>query len=478
MVKKIDRFSLDSRGLKYKLRIAFYLMSVLPLLVCIYLVSNYVLPRVGLKVDITISIAISIIIAAAGFFVLKEVFDRIVSVSTAAKLIAAGDINRKLEVVQKDEVGDLGESLNQLTSRIRSNMDELKSYSERTTEINLEIQKRVIVLSSLLQISSLISQGAALDDILKLTTEKARLLANSDVAFLLYRQENQEIFTMKSADGVNANYLLKIKVSPKDNLFSRAITTSKPLLLDKQSELDKNLVVDFYELFRLKNTLAIPVFIRGRVTAILGIGNARDNFMYKKEDVELVDIFAKQIAIAIENDILMNRVEKLEIKDALTGLYNGHFIKGRLQEEIRRSITYRRPCAYIVMDIDNFNKYVQSFGSLQAESTLKKIAAIIRDSVTEIDRVARTADDEFAILLPEKNKRQAYEIAEDIRKKIEYSYSEEQDTSKKITVSAGVSENPLDGVEAEELIHVAGDLLNIAKKQGRNRVAAFKEQAV
>jgi len=475
MVKKADKFSLDSRGLKYKLRIAFYLMSVLPLLVCIYLVSNYVLPRVGLKIDITVAIFISIIIAVAGFFVLKEVFDRILSVSTAARLIAAGDINRKLEVEKKDEVGVLGESLNQLTSRIRSNMDELKSYSERTTEINIEIQKRVIVLSSLLQVSSLISQGAVLDDILKLTTEKARLLANSDVAYLLYRLENQEIFNMKIADGVNSNYLLKIKISVKDNLFSRAINTSRPLILDKQSELDKNFVADFYENFRLKNTLAIPVFIRGRVTAILGIGNAREAFMYKKEDVELVDIFAKQIAIAIENDILMNKIEKLEIKDALTGLYNLTFIKGRLQEEIRRAITYRRPCAYINFDVDNFNKYVQSFGSLQAEATLKKIATLMRDSVGEIDRVARSGDDEFAILLPEKNKRQAYEVAEDIRKKIEYSYSEEQDVNKKITVSAGVSENPLDGVEAEELLRVAKDLLGTAKKLGKNRVTAFRE---
>jgi len=477
MVKKIDKFSLASRGLKYKLKIAFYLMSVLPLLVCIYLVSNYVLPHAGLKIDITISILISIFIATAGFFLLKEVFDRIVSVSTAAKLIAAGDINRRLDVEHKDEVGDLGESLNQLTSRIRSNMDELKNYSEKTTEINLEIQKRVIVLSSLLQISSLISQGTSLDDILKLTTEKARLLANSDVAYLLLRQENQELFSMITVDGVNSSYLLKIKVSPKENLFSKAISTSKPLILDKQSGLDKNLIAEFYESFRLKNTLAIPIYLRGRVIAILGIGNTRDSFMYKKDDLELVDIFAKQIAIAIENDILMNRIEKLEIKDALTGLYNESFIKSRLQEEIKRAINYRRPCALIAIDIDNFKEYAHSCGSLQAESTLKKLATLLRDSVSEVDRVARTGDDEFAILLPEKNKRQALEIAEEIRKKIEYSYSEEQDINKKITVSAGVSENPLDGVEAEQLIIAAKNLLNEAKKQGRNRIVAFKEPA-
>ncbi|HLD83210.1 MAG TPA: hypothetical protein VI976_04600, partial [Candidatus Omnitrophota bacterium] len=66
--------SMVSKGLRYKLKISFYLMSILPLLVCIYLVSNYILPSGGLKVDIVLSVAISIFIAVIGFFVIKEVF--------------------------------------------------------------------------------------------------------------------------------------------------------------------------------------------------------------------------------------------------------------------------------------------------------------------------------------------------------------------------------------------------------------------
>lgn len=470
--------SIASYSLKRKLKISFALMSILPLLVCAYLVSNYILPQVGLKVDIVASILISIFIAVIGFFVIKEVFDRIVSVSTDAKLIAAGDIGRKLEVGYEDEVGDLGDALNQLTQRIRSNMDELKNYGEKTTEINLEIQKRVLVLSSLLQVSSLISQGAKLEDILQLTTEKSRFLANSDVAYLLFREERQETFCMKAADGVNSSYLLKITVEPKEDLFNKVINTNKPLILDKQNVLPENLTIAFYEKFRLKNTLALPVYLRGRVMAILGIGNTRESFLYRKDDIELLDIFSKQIAIAVENDILMHRIEKLEIKDALTGLYNDAFIRNRLGEEIKRAITYQRPCAFILMNIDNFKRYHENFGSLQAEGTLKRIAALIRDSVTEIDRVGRIGDDEFAVILPEKNKRKAQEIAEEIRKKIEFVFSEEPVANKKITVSVGVSENPLDGIDAETLVTAAKELVSFAKKQGKNRIAGFKEPPV
>lgn len=462
--------SLASRRLKYKLKISFYLMSILPLLVCVYLVSNYILPHVGLRLDIAASVAISVFIAAMGFFLIKEVFDRIVSVSTDAKLIATGDISRRVDIAEEDEVGDIGDALNQLTQRIRSNMDELKSYSEKTTEINLEMQKRVLVLSSLLQISALISQGAKLEDTLRLTTEKSRLLANSDAAYLLFREEGQEAFSVKIADGINSSYLLKIQIQPEDSLFAKISKSNRPFILDKENVLPQNLSVAFYEKFKLKNTLAIPVFLRGRITAVLGIGNTREPFLYRKDDLELLDIFAKQVAIAIENDLLMHRVEKLEIKDALTGLYNEGFIRNRLQEEIKRAITYQRPCAFIMLNVDTFKEFHQDFGSLKAESTLKRIASLVRDSVAEVDRVARTGDNEFAIVLPERNKRQAQEIAEDIRKKIEFTFSEEQDPRKKLTISGGVSENPLDGIEAKELIDKAAELLKIAKAQGKNRI--------
>lgn len=462
-----------SRGLKYKLRVAVSLMSILPLLVCMYLVSNFILPRTGTRLDITIAIAVSVFIAVIGFFVIKEIFDRVLSVTSEAKLIAAGDISRKVEAGREDEIGDLGESLNQLTQRIRLNMDELKNYGEKTAQINLDIQKRVLVLSSLLQISSLISQGAKLEDILKLTTEKSRLLANSDVAYLFFREEGFDEFQIKAVDGLNVQSLLQAKIKEETaGIFSKLIKSGRHLVMDNKNILPPNLREDLRQRLGLKNAMALPVYLKGRVAGILGIGNVKDSFLYAKDDLDLLDIFAKQVSIAVENDILMHKVEKLEIKDALTGLYNELFIRSRLQEEIKRAITYQRPCSFILLNVDNFQKFHESFGSLQAEGALKRVALLIRDSVSEIDRVARFGDNEFAVVLPEKNKRQAQETAENIRKKIEFTFSEEQDVNKRLTVSGGVSENPLDGINAEELVSKAKGLVSSAKQQGRNRIIA------
>jgi len=325
-------------------------------------------------------------------------------------------------------------------------------------------------LSSLLQISSLISQTTGLDEILKVTVEKSRFIANSDLSYLLFKQDNSDRFSTKIADGPHAQRLFKIEVEFDKHALNRVLNSSRYILLDKDNKLPDSLKEIIQQQLQLKNTLALPIYIKGRLAGVLGIGNSREEFVFKRDDVDLLDVFAKQIAIAVENDLLMHRIEKLEIKDPLTGLYNESFINNRLQEEIKRAITYQRPCAFVLFNVDNFLKFQQTYGSLQAEGILKKVGTLIRDSVTEIDRVGRIGDNDFAIILPEKNKRHAQTIAEEIRKKIQFAFNEEEDVNKRITCSAGVSENPLDGIDSEELLRKARDKVKEAKGQGKNRI--------
>ncbi len=468
-----NRFYLNSRTVKQKLMVAFQLMCILPFLVCVYLLSRYIFSKSGIKLEIIVYLAVSAFLAIVGLLVIKEVFDRLTSVAKEAKFIAGGDIRLNLESEHSDEVGELGNILSQLTNRIRSNMDELKGYSEKTTEINIEIQKRIIVLSNLMQISTLISQGSKFEEVLKIAVEKSRALANSETAFLLFKDEVKNSFSMKVADGGKADYLMTIEINAQEDLHNKVFNANKLLILDKQNSLNGNLTVDFLTKFQVKNCLAMPIFLRGSVKAVLGVANTRDNFAYSKEDIELLEIFSKQIAVAIENNILAHRIEKLEIKDNLTGLYNRFFIESRLQDEIKRAIVYQRPCAFIVFDIDNFKNYVEKFGLIWGESALKKVASTMLACISEVDRVGRTDDDEFSLILPEKNKRQAQEVAEEICRKVQAFFCADQDSSKYLTISAGVSENPLDGVQVEQLVAKAKELLKKAKDGGKNRVVIF-----
>ncbi|MDD3983829.1 MAG: diguanylate cyclase [Candidatus Omnitrophica bacterium] len=464
--KKRD-LSLLSRGLKYRLKISFYLIFLLPFLISVYLLSNYVFPRAGLPGELFLSLSISMIIAIIGFFLIKEVFDRVLTIALEARLIAAGDISRKVEIERSDEVGDLGEALNQLTQRIRSNMDELKSYGRKTTQINMEIQKRVLALSSLLQISSLVSEGAELKDILDMAVDKAGLLAESEAAYLFLKDKESDSFLIKFAVGHGGDNLLGMKINASDAVFGSLLTRGDIFVADADH---KKAADSFSQRFRFRNTLAVAVPLRNEITAVLGIVNSKEDFTYEDDDAELLDIFGRQISIAIENDFLLHKAEKLEIRDALTGLFNENYINGRLDEEIKRAILCQRPCSFAVFDIDDFARFRREFGAISAEISLKKVAGVIHDVISEIDRSGRTADNEFSVIMPEKNKRQSKEIADVIRGKVEEMFSAEPEPGRRLTISAGVSENPLDGITGRELIERARSSVNLAKAQGKNKV--------
>jgi len=122
--------------------------------------------------------------------------------------------------------------------------------------------------------------------------------------------------------------------------------------------------------------------------------------------------------------------------------------------------------------VDDFKPFCDKHGRMEGESVLKKIAKLISDEITPVDRAGRFGDDEFALILPERNKKESKDIAEELKQKISELHilrSESKDQVS-ITVSAGVGENPIDGVSAKELIDKARNLIKQAKEEGKNTV--------
>jgi diguanylate cyclase (GGDEF)-like protein len=452
-------------------------MSVIPILVC----YNYIFPSafqgfflIKTNISLVFLVIFSIVFAILGFIIAKEMIDNVIRISSDAKIIAKGNLEHEISIRREDEIGDLGKSLSDLTNRIKDNMSELQSYSEKTKEINLEINKRVLALSNLLHISNLISQGAALNEILEIVTEKITNVGDSELGFLILYNETTKDFTLRTMHGPKSLRLRtlgmeRFNIKPGKGALGRLIQDRETLVLDNRQPITKE-IEEFQKNFTIVNALVVPVVIHDKVYGILGIGNENINFVYSTSDLELLNIFSKQTAIAIENDILLRKVDKLEIRDALTGLYNESYIRTRLDEEIKRAINFQRPCAFILLDIDNFKNYGERFGRIEEETALKKIATILQDSVRNIDKVARFGDSEYAIILPEKNKRQCFEFAEGLRKKIEYIFSEETEPEKKLTVSGVVTENPIDGITSEELVSKATEILNENKNKGKNKI--------
>ena len=472
MMGFFKKMSLAPKGLRYKLIMAFSLMSIIPLLACGYLIFSYAFPSAGELINIITVVAISVVIAVLGLVLAKGLVDPVIDMAIEAKIIANGEFGREISVSSHDEIGVLGESINSMTQKIRLNLDELKSFGQRTKELNIEIHKKVLALSSLLQIGDLVASGSTeLDSILELSVQKVSMLFDGGfcVFYMMPKEESNE-FLPKAHANIREEKLLDVVVKKGEGFLGKIVQSRNLVMVDKATKITRD-IEEFETAHNIKNMVVIPIFSGNKDYGLFVVGNRLDDYRYKMDDMDLIKIFSKQITIAIENDIWIKKTEEFSIKDDLTDLYNKNYILSRLDEEIRRSIFYQRPCSFVVFNIDNFKTLRDIRGELVAEDIIKKVARVIKDNTTPVGKAARIGGDEFAMLLPEKNKREAAEIAEDLRKKIETT-NFSRDGKLTVTVSGAVSENPIDGSTQEELFKKAMESLNSAKSLGKNRVVA------
>ena len=472
MARFLKTLSLMPRGIKHKLTIAFLVMSVIPALVFGYLISYYLLFAVKGAWEIYLIVAMVLVLMFLGFYLAKRIIYPIAEIAAHAKGIAEGRLEKSLDIKGEDEIGELSGSLNQLSTRLKENMGELHSSGEKIKQINMEINKKVFALSALLQIGNLITAACNLDEVFQLIVDKLSQMEPGGRAFLMLLEEDKGQLRMRAGANIESERIEPIKIKGEQGPLAQVLASGRHLVIDTQKRpkvIDKDLVA----ILRTKNIAVLPVTSCGKVIGILGIGNNMENFLFVDDEIELFGVFTKQAAVAIENDLLLRRTEELSVRDELTGLYNENYLRGRLDEEIKRAISYQRPCCFIIFEADSFKRYRDLLGEIDTEKSLKKIAQTLKESTSEIDKVARFSDHQFAVIFPEKNKSQAFNLAENIRKEIErfgLKQQRAQGRSFALTISAGISATPIDGETSVELINKALYYMEKAKDAGANKV--------
>ena len=128
------------------------------------------------------------------------------------------------------------------------------------------------------------------------------------------------------------------------------------------------------------------------------------------------------------------------------------------------------------MDIDNFKKINDTYGHLTGDTILKRLAAVLQETVRKIDIPARYGGEEFVVILPETDKENACVIAERIRKNIsEIVVKIDENQNLSPTVSMGIAQYSTDGQEAKELINAADTALYHSKHNGKNMVSTYEK---
>src|SRR5574341_1545552 len=210
----------------------------------------------------------------------------------------------------------------------------------------------------------------------------------------------------------------------------------------------------------------LPLLFEGRLLGLLWLsGNS-----LTKADLPVLSIFAKQMAIALENARVFEEIQNLALTDPLTGLYNrrGLFELGRV--EFARALRMGRPFAAIMVDLDHFKRINDVHGHFVGDKVLQEFAKRCRNSVREVDFVGRYGGEEVIILLPETDLKAGMEVAERLRKVISDAPVQiVGDLALHMTASLGVAQRDENTLTVETLIARADQAMYIAKHKGRDR---------
>jgi len=189
-------------------------------------------------------------------------------------------------------------------------------------------------------------------------------------------------------------------------------------------------------------------------------------------DMELLSSLAQHVTLALDNTIRHAQVEEQARLDSLTGVYNhGYFLK-RLAEQAEETSTLETPLSLIMMDIDYFKQYNDTYGHLVGDRILKSLCIAIKQHIKQGDAVGRWGGEEFVISLPNATGEQATQVAKRISETMASLRVEDRDqrTVPVPTVSQGIAVFPNEADEIYRLIDLADRRLYVAKERGRNQI--------
>jgi diguanylate cyclase (GGDEF)-like protein len=175
-------------------------------------------------------------------------------------------------------------------------------------------------------------------------------------------------------------------------------------------------------------------------------------------------------SISIAGLNLRGKLEHQSIRDGLTGLFNRHFMEIALERELRRAARHNKPVAILMLDIDHFKEFNDTYGHDAGDTVLRELGEALLQSVRNEDILCRYGGEEFVAIMPELSLDAAMERAESLRRMVsEMRVRIRGESLREITLSIGVAVYPQHAETLEEVLRAADRALYEAKHLGRNR---------
>jgi diguanylate cyclase (GGDEF)-like protein len=289
---------------------------------------------------------------------------------------------------------------------------------------------------------------------------------------LLMFDEASNEFIVKAAVGNNADIIKQAKEHLGERVAQQVFRQGTPLVVKDVRATDIPPAPAEWK-YKTDSFISYPIIINNQKIGVLNVTDKIDGSVYGEFDLKLINTFAPQLAVAIDRTTLKRKAdefEQLSMTDSLTGLPNRRYLEERLAEEIKRSQRHGFPMSLLVVDVDEFKSYNDTFTHPEGDKALRLVGQALKATLRGADVAARQGGEEFSILLPQTTLGEAHTIAERIRERVEST----QFPNRQVTVSIGIATCTPAISTWESLVKAADEAMYEAKRSGRNNVKIFE----
>jgi len=297
-------------------------------------------------------------------------------------------------------------------------------------------------------------------------------------AYEFLKKGDRALLLLGDADASNLHVVASRSLDSDDrrsggdgDYFDNWVLKNRQPLLISDMEKDFRFSIELKDLREpYQSTIIAPLLLESSGGGVIRINSSKKN-AFTVEDMRLLQILSGLASTALLNSYLYSKTEELAIRDSLTGLYVHRYFKERLDEECRRMGSKQGQLfSLILMDLDYFKKFNDTFGHTSGDIALHKIARLMQEEFEGTGLVARYGGEEFGVILYECDYSEAMKRAERLRKRIADYPIQIRDQEHRFSISCGVAVFSQTTQTVDGLIQAADKALYAAKKKGRNQV--------
>jgi diguanylate cyclase (GGDEF)-like protein len=452
--------------MKYFLRNIWYLLAAVALGAGFLLIRYLSVFKYGLLLS---HIATFILVLGAILIIKSRLHDTL-----RQQLISIGEIFQSISpqevpvITKENYAPELRKLVETFLSILKYNENWNYEFQKRYNNLlnsHLNQEEKYAQTYTIRYIFEVISRELDLEQLLKQTTDIVMGVLGSKGCFIYILDENGTSLAVKASSGVitidGGKEIIPITSS---SIIAQAWENRRVY-----SEIAGELIEKMEESEPKATRLVIPLSGRLDFGICLGIMVIEQEVIggLRPDLVEFAGLIAQEISLCLENAHLYGKMKHMAIHDALTGVYNRmHFIN--YMEELFA----KKPkmVSLIMFDMDYFKRVNDQYGHLAGDMVLKTSTALIQKMLPS-GIFARYGGEEFVIVLPDVDIKGAYLFAETCRQKIQgYDFITTEGVRIPVTLSAGLSNYPLNANSYESLLQHADDALYVAKNTGRNKV--------